>query len=119
LGIRKANEEEPSNEYEAGEIKSQDPGEGEKVAINSTITVVISSGEEAEKVSVPNVVNKSVADAEKELQDAGLEVTKGEAQYSDTVSEGNVISSDPVAGTEVDEGTSVTIVVSLGVEQAT
>ena len=119
LGIRKANEEEPSNEYAAGEVKSQDPGVGEEVEINSTITVVISSGEEAEKVSVPNVVNKSEADAEKELQDAGLKVTKGEAQYSDTVSEGNVISSDPVAGTEVDEGTSVTIVVSLGVEQAT
>ncbi len=33
-----------------GEIKSQDPGEGEKVKENTTITVVISSGEEAKKV---------------------------------------------------------------------
>ena len=119
LGIRKANEEEPSNEYAAGEIKSQDPGAGEEVEINSTITVVISSGEEAEKVSVPNVVNSSEADAEKALQAANLKVTKGTPQYSDTIAEGNVISSDPAAGTEVDEGTSVTIVVSLGVEQAT
>ena len=41
------------------------------------------------------------------------------AQYSDDVEQGNVISSDPEAGTEVDEGTEVTIVVSLGAEPAT
>ena len=119
LGIRKANEEEPSNEYAKGEIKSQDPGEGERVAKNSTVTVVISSGEAAEKTTVPNVVDKSEADAEKMLQDAKLKVTKGEPQYSDTIAEGNVISSDPAAGAEVDEGTSVTIVVSLGKEEVT
>ena len=51
------------------------------------------------------------------LQDAGLKVTYGEAQYSDSIASGNVISSDPAAGTEVDEGTVVTIVVSLGKEQ--
>ena len=116
LGIKRASAEEPSNEYAKGEIKSQDPGEGEKVEKNSTVTVVISSGEAAEKVQVPNVVDRSEADAERMLQDAGLKVTHGEAQYSDSIAEGNVISSNPVAGTQVDEGTSVTIVVSLGKE---
>ena len=116
LGIKRASAEEPSNEYAKGEIKSQDPGEGEKVEKNSTVTVVISSGEAAEKVQVPNVVDRSEADAERMLQDAGLKVTHGEAQYSDSIAEGSVISSNPVAGTEVDEGTSVTIVVSLGKE---
>lgn len=119
LGIKEASEEEPSNEYAKGEIKSQDPGVGERVAKNSTVTVVISSGEAAEKTTVPNVVDRSEADAEKILQDANLKVTKGEPQYSDTIAEGNVISSDPTAGTEVDEGTSVTIVVSLGKEEVT
>ena len=116
LGIKKASAEEPSNDYAKGEIKSQDPGEGEKVEKNTTVTVVISSGEAAEKVQVPNVVDRSEADAEKLLQDAGLKVTHGKAQYSDSIAEGNVISSDPAAGTEVDEGASVTIVVSLGKE---
>ncbi len=116
LGIKKASEEEPSNDYSKGEIKSQKPGVGEKVKKNSTVTVVISSGEAAEKVQVPNVVDKSEAEAEKLLQDAGLKVTKGEPQNSDTIAAGNVISSDPAANTEVDEGTSVTIVISLGKE---
>ena len=117
LGIKKAAEEEPSNDYAKGEIKSQDPEAGKKVKKNSTVTVVISSGEPAEKVKVPNVVDKSEADAEKILQDAGLKVTKGEPQNSDTIAAGNVISSDPAADTEVDEGTSVTIVISLGKEE--
>ena len=117
LGIKKASEEEPSNDYSKGEIKSQKPGVGEKVKKNSTVTVVISSGEAAEKVEVPNVVDKSESEAEKMLQDAGLKVTHT-TENSDTVASGNVISSDPVAGTEVDEGTNVTIVVSIGKKQA-
>ena len=117
LGIRKASEEEPSNDYDKGEVKSQKPGAGEKAKKNSTVTVVISSGEAAEKVEVPNVVGKSESEAEKMLQDAGLKVTHT-TENSDTVASGNVISSDPVAGTEVDEGTSVTIVVSIGKKQA-
>ena len=92
-------------------------GRGGASEKNSTVTVVISSGEPAEKIAVPNVVDRSEADAEKILRDAGLKVTKGEPQSSDTVAAGNVISSDPVAGTEVDEGTSVTIVISLGKEE--
>lgn len=115
LGIKQASEEEASNEYAKGEIKSQDPGAGEKVKKNSTVTVVISSGEEAEKVAVPDVVGKSESEAEKLIRDAGLKVTHDTAN-SDTVADGDVISSNPVAGTEVDEGTSVTIVVSIGKE---
>ena len=36
--------------------------------------------------------------------------------YSDDVDEGNVISQDPAAGTEVPAGSAVNLVVSLGVE---
>ena len=80
-----------------GEIKSQNPGKGKKVKKkNSTVTVVISSGEAAKKVTVPNVVNRSEAEAERMLQDAGLKVTKGEAVYDDTIEMGNVVSSTQV-----------------------
>ncbi len=114
LGIKKADKEEPSNEYEKGEVKSQNPGKGKKAKKNSTVTVVISSGEAAKKVSVPNVVNQSEADAERMLQDVGLKVTKGEAVYDDTVEMGNVVSSTPAPGEQVDEGTSVQLIISKG-----
>lgn len=114
LGIKKSPKEEASNEYEKGEIKSQTPGANEKVKKNSTIFVVISSGEEAEKVVVPDVINKSEAEAEKALQKAGLKVTKGEAVYDDTIEMGHVISSDPQPGEEVDEGANVQLIISKG-----
>ena len=121
IGMTVENERQPSNKYEEGEIMSQDPVAGTKVAEYSTIKVVISSGEAAEMVRVPDVEGRSEAEAEKMLQDAKLTVVHGKAENSDEVEEGYVISCDPKAGTEVEEGTEVTIVISLGEkeEQAT
>ena len=118
LGMKVENERQPSNQYEEGEIMSQDPAADTEVAKNSTITVVISSGEEAKMVKVPNIVDRTEEEAEKSLQAAKLTVVHGEAQFSDEIEAGRVISSDPEAGTEVEEGTEVTIVISLGKDQA-
>ena len=119
LGLTVENDPQPSNQYDEGEIMSQDPAPGDEVAAHTTIKVVLSSGEEAETTKVPNVVGKSESEAEELIQKANLIVVHGDAQYSDDVEEGDVISSDPTAGTEVDEGTEVTIVVSLGSQPAT
>ena len=118
IGMKVENERKPSNQYKEGEIMSQDPAEDTEVAKNSTITVVISSGEEAKMVKVPNIVDRTEEEAEKSLQAAKLTVVHGEAQFSDEIDAGRVISSDPEAGTEVEEGTEVTIVISLGKDQA-
>ena len=50
IGMKVQNERKPSNQYKEGEIMSQDPVADTEVAKNSTITVVISSGEEAKMV---------------------------------------------------------------------
>ena len=118
LGLKVENDPQPSNQYDEGEIMSQDPAPGDEVEAHSTITVVLSSGEEAKITEVPNVVGKSEAEAEKLIQDANL-IVRHDSDYSSEVEEGDVISSDPKAGTEVEEGTEVTIVISLGAEQAT
>ena len=118
LGIKVENERQPSNHYDEGEVMSQDPAPGEEAKLHDTITVVLSSGEEAKTTKVPDVVGRDESDAEEMIQDAKLTVVH-ETAYSDDVEQGKVISSDPVAGTEVDEGTEVTIVVSKGAEQAT
>lgn len=118
LGLTVKNERQPSNKYDEGEIMSQDPEPGEEVEMHSTITVILSSGEEAKTTEVPNVVGRSESEAEEMIQDANL-VVRHESANSDDVESGYVISSDPEAGTEVEEGTEVTIVVSLGAEQAT
>lgn len=119
LGIKVDPERQPSNQYEEGQIMAQDKEPGTEVDKNTSITVTISSGEEAKTTTVPDVVNREESEAEQMIRDANLTVAHGEAQYDDNVAEGNVISSNPVAGTEIEEGQTVTIVVSLGQKPAT
>ncbi|WP_432564944.1 Stk1 family PASTA domain-containing Ser/Thr kinase [Kineococcus sp. SYSU DK003] len=64
-------------------------------------------------VDLPDVVGDARADAEAELQDAGLVPVVTEAN-DDTVPAGNVVSTDPVAGTSVTVGSNVNVVVSSG-----
>ncbi|HJD45631.1 MAG TPA: Stk1 family PASTA domain-containing Ser/Thr kinase [Candidatus Mediterraneibacter norfolkensis] len=117
LGIKVENERVPSNEYDEGEVVSSDPAAGEKVDAHTTVYVTLSSGEEAQTTTVPDVVGKEEADAEKMLADANLKVAKG-SDYSDDVQEGYVISCDPGVGEEVDEESTVRLVISLGSQPA-
>ncbi len=116
LGMKVETERQPSSEYAEGQIMSQDPNPGEKVDQNTTIFVVISSGEEPETVEVPKVLGEEESTAEQMIRDAGLIVKKGEAQFSSEYAEGTVMSCDPKPGTEVEEGSEVTIIISLGEE---
>jgi serine/threonine-protein kinase len=68
-------------------------------------------------VEIPDVTDKSLQEAVKELENLGFVVeAKTEEQYSETVEEGNVIKTNPQSGRTVKKGTSVTITVSLGLE---
>ena len=115
VGIRQ-NGTMPSSEYKEGQIMSQDPTPGEKVDANTTIYVVVSSGEEPKTVNVPSVVGEKEADAERMIRDANLTVAK-DSDYSSEYEAGTVMSCSPDQGTEVEEGSTVKIVVSLGQEQ--
>ncbi|WP_090771871.1 Stk1 family PASTA domain-containing Ser/Thr kinase [Nonomuraea maritima] len=70
-----------------------------------------------ETVVVPNLVGKSIAMAEKNLAGRDLRMVKGESVYSEQVAEGVVISSEPAANAELEKGSTVTLVVSLGPER--
>jgi eukaryotic-like serine/threonine-protein kinase len=64
-------------------------------------------------VAVPTVVNLPVEEATSTLREAGFEVTP-RTEQNDQVEEGIVFAQDPVAGTELEEGGTVTITVSAG-----
>lgn len=119
LGMKAETERQPSSEYPEGQIMSQDPEPGEKVDQYTTIKVIISSGEEPETVEVPKVLGEEESTAEEMIRDAGLIVKKGDAQYSSEYEEGTVMSCDPKPGTEVEEGSDVTIIISLGEKKET
>lgn len=72
--------------------------------------------ETEEQVSVPNVVGMTYDEAKTELNDAGLGIHISGHEYSSTVPEGEIISSDPASGTKVDKNTTINVIVSNGEE---
>lgn len=96
---------------EEGKIISTDPAAGTTVNEGTKVTIYVSKG--SEKVKVPDVVGKSSSDAQSTIIGQGLLVSVTE-DYSDTVEKGKVISTNPVSGTKVDKGATISIVVSLG-----
>ncbi|HEX6399805.1 MAG TPA: Stk1 family PASTA domain-containing Ser/Thr kinase [Actinomycetota bacterium] len=63
---------------------------------------------------IPALIGEPVDEAVERLTGLGFEVKHGSGQYSEDVAEGAVIQVKPRAGTELDVGTTVTIVGSLG-----
>ena len=105
-----------SDKYEKGEIMEQKTAANKKVDKNTEIQVVVSNGEEILTVAVPEVSGQSESAAQKTLEDANL-VVDSESKYDDHIEAGKVISTDPAAGMEVEEGTHVKMYVSMGVEK--
>lgn len=109
---------EESEEYEEGQIISQDIPQGDMVDEGTMIRVVVSSGKGESEVSVPSVTGYTDNAAIGMLQDAGLDYNR-EYESSDQVPEGTVIRQSPDSGTMVAAGSKVTIVVSQGKESVT
>jgi RHS repeat-associated protein len=80
------------------------------------VNLVVSSG--PPQVAVPNVVGQTQAAATTAITGAGLVVGTVTQQSSNTVAAGNVISESPTAGTLVNVGSAVNLVVSSGPPQA-
>lgn len=106
--------EEYSDSIEAGIVIDQDPVAEKDVVKGSPINLVVSKGKE--KVKVPEVGGKDQNDAIRTIQSAGLQVGNI-TQQQNNAPPNTIISQNPKAGTEVDKGSSVSIVVSTGPKQ--
>ena len=100
-----------SDTVDEGLIISQTLVAGTKATKGSSIGYIISTGKKS--VTVPNVVGNSWSGAKSTIEGLGLTAYKAE-EYSDSVAKGNVISTNPSAGSSVDSGSTVTVTVSLG-----
>ena len=109
-----------SKYVEAGKIVFQSPDAGIFKEINSVIDLTVSSGTGEiidvvdGKATVPYVIWDTKADALDKIELSGLGTPNVSEKYDDNVDEGLVISQSIAAGTEVDEGTVIGIVISLG-----
>jgi eukaryotic-like serine/threonine-protein kinase len=68
----------------------------------------------AGRVEVPNVVGLTPEEAQQRLEQAGLEFGSQDQAPSDQVEAGAVVEQDPAAGTNVERGTAVGLVISTG-----
>ncbi len=103
--------EEFNSEYDAGEIVYQEKAEGRIVKKGDSIRVTVSKG--TRMVVVPDVVNYHYNSAYAAISGESLMSMRVEME-SDDIAAGYVISTSPSAGVTVEEGTTVTVYVSLG-----
>ena len=103
-----------SDDVEEGEIFKQSIEAGEKVKPNTTIVVTVSLGKEQVKITVQDFTDMSKNDAQDLAKQFGL-VLKPIEQYSD-YPEGLIYAQDIKSGTQVEEGTVVTVYISKGKE---
>ncbi len=102
-----------SDTVRIGMVVSTDPATGVPLPPGTAVRLVVSKG--VAPATVPNLAKLSLADAKKLTDKAKLTLDQApQGQYSTTVAKGAVISQSLKAGTTVDRGTTVTVVLSLG-----
>jgi serine/threonine-protein kinase len=95
-----------------GEVIAQDPGAGKRVVEDTRVRINVSQG--AKPIAVPNVVGSSFDDAKGALEAEGFVVKR--ADQNSNIAPNTVIETRPPAGSELQRGATVTVVVSKGPE---
>ena len=105
---------EQQSEQPEGEVLAQDPGAGSEVERDTTVNLTVSTG--VQTVDVPNVIGLGAGDAGAQLRADGLVPVERKTEVSDQADDGKVIDQRPAAGTEVQEGRPVVIIIGAFVE---
>ena len=102
---------EDSQDVPKDHVTRTDPAAGQSVAKGTSILLYISSG----MTKVPDLSGKSKDDATKTLQSLHFNITIHE-QASNTVAKDMVISTDPAAGSSIQQGAMIIVTVSSGMK---
>lgn len=86
------------------------------ILIGAITLIVFSKTHKVKEITVPDVSNLSVAQAEATLKNLGFTINEEqEQQESDKVEEGLVIKTNPQSGVKRKKGTPITLVISTGI----
>ncbi len=100
-----------SDSVPAGDVSGQDPAPDTEVELGSPVAYTVSLG--IEQVTVPDLVGLTLAEAESAIADADLQV--GAVDIADDAAPvDTVLSQDPAADSEIDQGAAVNLIVSSG-----
>ncbi|MEW2811039.1 Stk1 family PASTA domain-containing Ser/Thr kinase [Streptomyces massasporeus] len=125
-GLRLAFEQKPCATQSNGRICEQDPATGTTVTKGSTVNVVAATGRAESsrggpessrggpesKVTVPRVTGLSIEDAKAKLEGDRYAFDVRTETRESGEDPGTVLKQDPSAGTEVEKGTTITLVVA-------
>ncbi|MDY5785605.1 Stk1 family PASTA domain-containing Ser/Thr kinase [Corynebacterium sp.] len=118
MGLQVALSDTPSPDVPRGEVLGTNPTAGSQLRPGTLVTVSVSSGREL--TDVPDVTGLNPQDAAAALADADLELnTQLRSEFSEDVPEGDIISQNPAAGSQLSKGSQVSVVVSKGHERVT
>ncbi len=107
-------EKEANNDREAGTVIRTSPARDERVAEGATITMYVATVDEAEPVEVPNLVGKTISEAEEALEEAGLELDSSRTEYRASAEPRGKIIGHESLGESVAPGTKIAVYVSSG-----
>ena len=104
----------------AGLVGGKGPTADSSSAASSSSTAVVSSNsKDEEKVTVPNLTNKTEANATALANSLNLGVVNGGTEASDVIEAGKICRQDLTPGTKVDKNATITYYVSSGKETVT
>ncbi len=102
-----------NDEVEKGRIIRQEPTPGSRVEKGARITVILSLGKESETITMEELRGQNIEVALSFLQAQGLNPLPFE-EFSDEYAKGEVIRTNPAAGTPLTEGQKVEVYYSAG-----
>jgi serine/threonine-protein kinase len=104
----------PDDEAPVDEVLEQSPAGDTEAEEGSEVALTVSSGPDA--IEIPDVSGDTVGSASAELEALGFE-TDTTSEASNDVPQGRVIRTEPGAGSQRQEGSTVTLVVSSGPDE--
>lgn len=97
-----------------GIIIDQKPKEGTQVPEHTEVDLVVSQGPEIKTILMPDLVEKNIDEAKRDIETSGLIVGEIDYEFDDNIEKNKVISQSIKAGTEIEENKVINLVVSKG-----
>lgn len=117
MGLRLGSSYETFSDEDSGTVISQDPRSGTRISKGQTVDITVSKGQKIKKVTVPDVKGVPSDRARTMIEGSNLRVGSISEEAS-TQAAGTIVIQTPAAGTEVDSGSAVRLVISSGSKSA-
>lgn len=114
LGLKLEIEYDEEDNRPNGVVLSQEPVMGTMIKTGDTIKVFLNKLDEV--VTIPNVINRTRAEAEDLFTSSSINIGEVKEEYSNEIEAGKIISTEPKAGFEIKRGQSVDLVISKGID---